>query len=108
MSALSASDPSGEFGDFASVGEQGNDRKSARLVLTDEDRVREALLASRIAVEHIRIAAPSDSRATANYAARVVDNSRRLAGGDASLHLRLLVSHRDWLRTLPVGSDELR
>ena len=77
MSALSASDSSGEFADFTSVGEQGNDEKSPSLLLPDTERVREALLASRIAVEHIRVVAPSDSRATASYAAQVVDNSRR-------------------------------
>src|SRR5688572_8395695 len=74
MSALSASDSSGEFADFTSVGEQGNDEKSPSLLLSDTERVREALLASRIAVEHIRVVAPSDSRATASYAAQVVVN----------------------------------
>jgi hypothetical protein len=101
-------DPFGEFGAFATSGMQGNDEKSGRLVLSDADRVREALLASRIAVEHIRIAAQSDSRATANYAARAVDNSRRLAGGDAGLHLNLLAGHVTWLRSLPAGVGELR
>jgi hypothetical protein len=101
MSALSASDPSGEFDDVAPVDKQANNEKSARLVLSDVQRVREALLASRIAVEHIR--APSDSRATASYAARVVDNSRRLAGDDARLHLSLLAGHVAWLRGLTSG-----
>jgi hypothetical protein len=101
-------DASGEFGDVAPVVKQGNDQKSPRLVLSDVDRVREALLASRIAVEHIRVVAPSDSRATASYAAQVVDNSRRLAGGDASLHLNLLGSHVKWLHSLPTGVGELR
>jgi hypothetical protein len=103
MSALSASDPSGEFDDVAPVDKQANNEKSARLVLSDVQRVREALLASRIAVEHIRVAAPSDSKATASYAARVVDNSRRLAGDDARLHLSLLAGHVTWLRGLPSG-----
>jgi hypothetical protein len=93
---------------FAPSGLQGNEQRSPRLLLSDVVRVREALLTSRIAVEHLRIAAPSDSRATANYAARVVDNSRLLAGGDASLHLNLLGSHVKWLRSLPTGSGELR
>jgi hypothetical protein len=44
-------DPFGEFGAFAMSGMQGNDEKSGRLVLSDADRVREALLASRIAVD---------------------------------------------------------
>jgi hypothetical protein len=45
MSALSASDPSGEFDDVAPVDKQANNEKSARLVLSDVQRVREALLA---------------------------------------------------------------
>jgi hypothetical protein len=79
-----------------------------RLLLSDVDRTREALLAARVAVEHIRVAAPSDSRATANYAARVVDNSRALAAGDGRLHLNLLAGHVTWLRSLPAGVGELR
>jgi hypothetical protein len=84
------------------------------LVLTGAERTREALLASAIAVEFIRVVAlsesehPADSRVAARYTSRVVDNSRALAGGNARLHLSLLVSHRDWLRTLPSGCGELR
>jgi hypothetical protein len=108
MTARPVGDGSEGFGDFAPSGLQGNEQEAPRLLLSDADRVREALLASRIAVEHIRIAAPSDSRVTANYAARVVDNSRRLAGGDAGLHLNLLAGHVMWLRSLPAGVGELR
>ena len=73
------------------------------LVLSGAERTREALLASAIAVEHARVSGAVDSRITAAYASGVVDNSRRLAGCDARLHLSLLVSHRDWLQTLPAG-----
>ena len=100
MSAPSVSDPSGEFGDVAPVTRQGNDEKSPRLLLSDANRTREAMLAARIAVEHARVVGPVDSRATARYAAQVVDNSRRLAG-DASVHMRLLRQHAAWLHSLP-------
>ena len=103
MSALSASDPSGEFADFTSVGEQGNDQKSARLVLTDVQRTHESLWAARIALEHGRVVGPIDARATATYASGVVDRSRLLAGSDARLHLRLLREHVAWLRGLTSG-----
>src|SRR5687768_842973 len=96
------------FGAFAPKLGEENDQKSARLLLSDVDRTREALLASRIAVEHIRIVAPPNPSVTAAYAVQVVDNSRLLAGGDASLHLNLLGSHVKWLRSLPTGSGELR
>jgi len=101
MAAPSVGDAPEGFGDLAPSGLQGNDEKSARLVLSDVDRTREAILAARIAVEHARVVGAVDSRATARYAAQVVDNSRRLAGGDASLHLRLLREHTAWLRSLP-------
>jgi hypothetical protein len=101
-------DPSGEFGAFTPMLGVGNDRKSARLLLSDADRTREALLASRIAVEHIRVVQPSDSRVTAKYAATVIDNSRLLAGGNPRLHLSLLGSHVKWLKSLPTGFGELR
>ena len=86
-------DPSGEFSDVAPVTKQENDQKSARLLLSDSDRTRDALLASRIAVEHIRIVAPPNPSVTAAYAAQVVDNSRLLAGGDAR-HRRAASSGR--------------
>jgi hypothetical protein len=87
---------------------------SPSLVLSGAERTREALLASAIAVEFIRVMAlsdsahPSDSRVAARYTSQVVDNSRALCGGNSRLHLSLLVSHRDWMRTLPSGSGELR
>src|SRR5688500_1232188 len=90
-------DPSGEFAGFAPSGLQGNDEKSPGLVLSDAERTREALLASAIAVEFIRVMAlsdsehPSDSRVAARYTSRVVDNSRALCGGNSRLHLNLLV-----------------
>lgn len=96
-------DPSGEFAAFSSVSEQGNDRKSASLVLSPAEHTREALMASSIAVEYIRVATPADSRVTAKYAATVVDNSRLLAGGNPRLHLNLLRGHVAWLRSLPTG-----
>jgi hypothetical protein len=77
--------------------------KAPGLVLSGAERTREALLASAIAVEHVRVVAPADSRTTAAYAARTVDNSRLLCGGDAQLHLTLLAGHRTWLRSLPSG-----
>jgi hypothetical protein len=105
---MTAGDPSGEFGGVTPVVKQGNDEKSPCLVLSGPEQTREALTAAAISLEYGRIRGPGDARRAARYAASVTDNSRRLAGGDAALHLRLLVSHRDWLRTLPVGSDELR
>jgi hypothetical protein len=84
------------------------------LVLSGAERTREALLASAIAVEFIRVVAlsdsahPSDSRVAARYTSQVVDNSRALCGGNSRLHLSLLVSHRDWMRTLPSGCGQLR
>jgi hypothetical protein len=78
------------------------------MLLSAAEGTREALLASRIAVEYIRVAEPADSRVTARYAATVVDNSRRLAGGDARLHLNLLAGHVTWLHSLPSGVGGLR
>jgi hypothetical protein len=79
------------------------------LVLSGAERTREALLASAIAVEFIRVVAlsdsahPSDSRVAARYTSQVVDNSRALAGSDAALHLSFLRGHLVWLRGLPSG-----
>jgi hypothetical protein len=94
---------SGDFDVFASELEQGNAQKSARLVLSDAERTREALLASRIALEHARVVGPIDAPATAKYASEVVDRSRLLAGSDARLHLQLLREHVAWLHSLPTG-----
>jgi hypothetical protein len=109
MGAPSVSeDPSGEFGGFSRWLSEENDRKSPRLVLSDEQHRREAVLAYGIAVEHIRVAAPPDSRTTARYCEMVRANSAALAGGDARLHLRLLHGQLKWLRSLPAGCGELR
>jgi hypothetical protein len=114
MTAPPVPDPSGEFGDAAPVTKQDDDKKSPGLVLSGAERTREALLASAIAVEFIRVMAlsdsehPSDYRVAARYTSHVVDNSRALCGGNPRLHLNLLVSHRDWMRGLPTGSGELR
>jgi len=78
-----------------------------RLVLTDDQRHMEAVLAAGIAVEFIRVAAPSDSRVTARYAASAVDNSRLLCAGSPRLHLSLLRGQLKWLRSLEPGSSEL-
>jgi hypothetical protein len=101
------SDSSREFAGFAPSGLQGNEQKSAGLVLSPAEATREALLSAAICVEHARIAGPFDSRVTARYASQVVDNSRRLAGS-AGLHLNLLAGHVMWLRSLPAGVGELR
>ena len=74
-----------------------------RLVLTEEQRRREHVLAAAVAIEFIRIAQPSDSRVTARYAASAVDNSRLLCAGSPRLHLSLLRGQLRWLRSLPVG-----
>jgi hypothetical protein len=115
MTAPSVGDSSErEFGAFTPELAEGNDGKSPGLVLTGVERTREALLASAIAAEFIRVmapsvsAAPSDSRVAACYVSQVVDNSRVLCGGNPRLHLNLLVSHRDWMRSLPTASGELR
>src|SRR5688500_9141628 len=101
-------DPSGEFSDVAPVTKQGNDQKSPRLLLSDADRTREAMLAARIAVEHARVVGPVDSRATGKYASEVVGRSRLFAGSDVRLHMRLLREHVAWLRGLPTWIGELR
>jgi hypothetical protein len=49
------------------------------LVLSPAERTREALWAASISLEHARVHGPVDSRVTAAYASRMVDNSRRLA-----------------------------
>jgi hypothetical protein len=91
-----------------SVPEFEDEQEPPGLVLSPAERTREALLAAGIAVEHARVVGPVDSRVTAGYAARTVDNSRLLCGGDAALHLNLLHSHVVWLRGLPAGCGELR
>jgi hypothetical protein len=73
------------------------------LLLSGPQRTQEALTAAAVSLEYGRIVGAGDARRAARYAARVVDNSRALSGGDSRLHLSLLVSHRDWLRTLPSG-----
>ena len=83
------------------------DGAASHLVLSGAERTREALLASAIAVEFIRVVAPSESRIAARYTSRVVDNSRAFAAGDAALHLSLLRGHVVWLRGLPTGCGEL-
>ena len=87
-------DPAGEFDAFTAQLAERNEQKSPGLVLSGAERTREALLAAWIAVEHARVVGPVDSRTTARYAARVVDNSRRLAAGDAVLHLSLFAGAR--------------
>ena len=100
-------DPSWEFGDVAPATEQGNDEKSARLLLTDVQRTHESLWATRIALEHARVVGAVDAHATATYASGVIDRSRLLAGSDARLHLRLLREHVAWLHSLPTGGGLL-
>jgi hypothetical protein len=88
----------------ASEGRTGLSEGTApHLVLSGAERTREALLAASISLEHARVYGPVDSRVAAGYAARTVDNSRALCGGDARLHLNLLASHVVWLRSLPAG-----
>lgn len=74
-----------------------------RRLLSDSQWRTEHILAAWIAVEHIRIAAPADSRVTARYVSQVVDNSRLLAGSNARLHLNLLRSQLRWLKSLRPG-----
>jgi hypothetical protein len=97
------SDSSGEFAGFAPPGLQRNKQKSARLLLTDEQWRLEHLLAAAVALEFIRVVAPSDPRTTAKYAATTVDNSRLLAVGNPKLHLSLLRGQLKWLRGLKHG-----
>jgi hypothetical protein len=74
-------DLSGRFGDVAPVNEQGNDAKSPRLVLTDGQWRTEATLLAWLAVEHVRVVEPADSRVTTGYVNGVADNARALAVG---------------------------
>jgi hypothetical protein len=96
-----------EFEDFPPRGNQGNEQKSPRLTLSDQQWRSEHLLAAAVALEFVRITAPSDSHTTAAYAAATVDNSRTLAAGNARLHFSLLRGQLKWLRSLPAGSGEL-
>jgi hypothetical protein len=73
------------------------------LLLSDEQCHKEAVLAAAIALEFIRLVAPTDPRTTARYAATTVDNSRLLAGGNSKLHLNLLRGQLRWLRGLKPG-----
>jgi hypothetical protein len=81
------------------------DGTAPRLLLSDEQHRRECVLAAAIAIEFIRVVAPSDSRTTARYAATTVDNSRALCAGSPRLHLSLLRRQLKWLRGLPVGAS---
>ena len=74
-----------------------------RLLLSDDQCHKEAVLAAAIAIEFIRLVAPADPRTTAKYAATTVDNSRLLAGGNSKLHLNLLRGQLRWLRGLKPG-----
>jgi hypothetical protein len=75
------------------------------LVLSPQQRTHEALTAAAISLEYGRIVGAADARRAAGYAAQVVDNSRKLNAGNPRLHLKLLVAHCNWLRTLPEGYE---
>jgi hypothetical protein len=84
------------------------DAKSPVLTLTPDQERLEALYASAVAVEYIRIRQPADSRSAASYSASVIDNSRLLSGGRPQQHLNQLRHMVRWLRGLRPGSEELR
>jgi hypothetical protein len=90
--AVPPEDPSGEA-----------DARSSTLVLSDDQRQLEAMIAAALAVEHARLVPLGDARAAAGYAAMVVDNSRVLAAGNARVHLNLLRSQLRWARSLKPG-----
>jgi hypothetical protein len=100
-------DGPGEVADVAPTGNKDSAPKSTCLVLTADQAQLEALYASAVSLEYIRVRRPVDSRCAAAYAAQVVDNSRLLAGGDPRLHLNLMRSQIRWLRSLRVGSSQL-
>ena len=89
---------------------QGFERKSTRLGAMVEARERqlEAMLAASFAIEYARLVPLADGRAAARYSSTVVDNSRLLSGGNPQRHASLLRHQLRWLRSLPIGSPELR
>jgi hypothetical protein len=74
-----------------------------RLLLSDSQWRTEHILAAWISVEHARLSDAADSRATARYAADVVDRSRLLSGTNPRLHLNLLRGQLRWLKGLKPG-----
>jgi hypothetical protein len=101
-------DPGGEIADVTLTGKQEKDRKSPVLELTDYQRQTEHLLSAAICLEFVRIATPPNPSVTAAYANQVVGNSRLLSAGNPGAHMALLRHMVRWLRSVPVGSSELR
>jgi hypothetical protein len=75
-----------------------------RLVLTDRQWRSEAVLGYCIALEHIRVAQPSDPRTTAMYCAQTLDNCR-VGAVDVRAYFSAVVRHIKWLRSLPAGAS---
>jgi hypothetical protein len=73
-------------------------------LLSELQHRNEALLAAAIAIEHVGIVDPMDSRMTAAYAAAVLDNCRALAADDLRRYLLAVRRHLFWLHSLPSGS----
>jgi hypothetical protein len=72
-------------------------QRALRLPLLSEDQRRtEAQLGAAIAIEHARIACPTDARETAAYANTVLDNCRALASDDLRGYLPLVRKHLMW------------
>lgn len=73
-------------------------------VLSEEERRVEAELAAAIAIEHVRIVEPVDSRVTAAYANAVLDNRRAMSADVLRRYLTLVRKYLMWLWSLPAGS----
>lgn len=86
----------------------GTGAKSSTLVLSDDQRQLEAMIAASLALEFGRVEVLADSRSAAAYSASVVDKSRALSAGIARSHMSLLRGQLKWLRGLRPGSAELR
>jgi hypothetical protein len=72
--------------------------------LSEVQRRTEALLAAAIAIEHVRIVGPEDSRLTAAYTAAVLENCRAQAADDLRRYLPAVRRDLLWLRSLASGS----
>jgi hypothetical protein len=81
----------------------GRWRAPGPVLLSDEQRRTESLLAAAIAIEHARIVGADDARETAAYANAVLDNCRAQAADDLRRYLPLARKHLMWLRSLPAG-----
>jgi hypothetical protein len=106
-------DPGGEFRGVTPTTGADSGQKSPLLELNEAQRRQEHLYAAALAGEFGRIKFGrvyplASARIASRYASTVVDNSRALAAGNPRVHMGLLRGQLRWLRSLPMGSGELR